>query len=185
MSGITYDATITNIASATEDTTNCTSVWKLQLNDIDQYGNVWVNPTKLPCWKPGKCLLIQFYNTATSTCPTFPTYPFIGIVMLQDLPDPYSAPSFRFSFDFSKNVIEYYTGNQGLPLVFQYAIPNLSSMWKSGTTNLVKICYISETTASLSLNSKLLGTFTHSTIPTGSIGIYAPCLKQAPLAELR
>jgi hypothetical protein len=185
MSGITYDASITNLGSATNDTTRCGVIWKLKLNTIDSYGNVWVNPTLLPCWKEGKCLLIQFSDKGTISCPTYPNLPFIGIIIFKNTPDVYSAPSFRFSFNFAKNIIEYYTGDSGLPLTLQHSIPNLYSMWKSGTTNLVKLCYINDSNVSISLNSKLIGTFTHFAIPAGSVGLYAPCLKEEPFAELR
>lgn len=183
MTDAEYDATITNRATVTSDTTKCFVVWKLRLNTIDQWGNVWINPVKLPCWAVSRCLVLQIDDSLA--CPTYPGLPLIGLLLFKNTPDVYSAPSFRFDFNFATNSINYYTGDTGLPLTLQQSIPNLSSMWNASRFNVIKICYVTDSTATLSLNNNKIGKFTHFSFPMGYVGLYAPCLKQEPFMELR
>lgn len=173
----TYDANITNLGLATDDTTKCGLIWRLRLNTTDQWGNVWINPSPLPCWTIGKCLLIQINNSTDCR--------YIGFILFKNTPDVYSAPSFRFQLNFANNTLEYYTGDTGLPLTLQKSIPNLSSFYTISSRNLLKICYLSESSVGLTINNKYIGAFTHFSFPMGSVGLYAPCLKQQPYAELR
>jgi hypothetical protein len=177
-------------SNTTTDTSQCGAVWELKPSIRNPDGTASMNIQTTPCFKLGSCVKVEIPDSSACT-----TNGDIGMTFLNDLPglpDYNSSPSYRWDLDFSKDTINFGVGTGGWPGsgtdgTITQTVPSLKSKWSTGT-NMLKYCFVNDTTTDLYINGSLIGSFTHAPVDYTKtvtyLGIDVPCISSSLYAQV-
>lgn len=170
----------------TSDTTQCGAVWDLIPSYTSPDGTLYMTFPSTQCLKTGNCMIVEIANSASCQG----TKQMFGLTIIGSPPpgkDIYSAPSYRYEYDFGSNNVYFASGVGGWPQnlgafgdVSGGTVVGSMDSWNYDRTQL-KICIVSPTQTDMYINDiKITSSTTPGFVPS-MIGIdstSAACLKE-------